>query len=59
MFFNTRSGGVIRKENITKLSENHVEFLSILKEKALEIGANDATIIDASMISIEDKIIEY
>ena len=41
------------------MSENWVEFLSKLKEEALEIGASDATIIDATIISIEDKIIEY
>jgi predicted metal-binding protein len=41
------------------LSENYHEFLSELKEKALEIGASNATIVDTTIISIEDKIIEY
>jgi predicted metal-binding protein len=34
-------------------------FLSKLEKKALEFGASDATIIDVSIITIEDTIIEY
>jgi predicted metal-binding protein len=41
------------------VDENFKKFIADLKKKALEIGANDATIIDALMISIEDKIIEF
>jgi len=35
------------------------KFLTELKKKALDFGASDATIIDAAIISIENKIIEY
>ena len=38
----------------------HIEkFLNKLKAKALINGATDATIIDATIIPVEDKIVEY
>lgn len=36
---------------------NLTDFLSDLREPTLEAGANDATIIDAKMISLEEEII--
>ena len=41
------------------MDNNLINFLSELHNKALEIGASDATIIDAKIISIEDEIITY
>jgi predicted metal-binding protein len=41
------------------MDQKLAKFLAELKKKALESGANDATIIDAKMISIEDEIITF
>ena len=41
------------------MGNNLINFLSDLCNKALEAGASDATIIDAKIISIEDKIITF
>ncbi len=41
------------------MSNHLINFLSELRNKALDAGASDAAIIDAKIISIEDKIITY
>jgi predicted metal-binding protein len=41
------------------VEKNPSAYLTELKNKATKIGASDATIVDTSIISIEDAIIEY
>lgn len=47
------------KGNQIKVKKNLDAFLNKLNKKAIKIGADKATIVDTSIIPIEDAIIEY